>query len=71
MVRDFKVDSTLLSQTLVKKTKSSILPLGDSILFADTFGFASSTSSTVILTVTAWLEVGSVFIQTERRAPGA
>lgn len=71
MVRDFKVDSTLLSQTLVKKTKSSILPLGYSILFADTFGFASSTSSTVILTVTAWLEVGSVFIQTERRAPGA
>lgn len=40
-------------------------------LFADTFGFASSTSSTVFLTATVWLEVASIFIQTEGRMPGA
>lgn len=40
-------------------------------LFADTFGSASSTTSTVFLTVTAWLEVGSIFIQTGGRMPGA
>lgn len=40
-------------------------------LFADNFGFASSTSSTMFLTATVWLEVGSIFIQTEARMRGA
>lgn len=57
--------------------RRATLHFGNSILnslvtlFADTFGLPSSTGSTMIFPATAWLEIGSVFIQTEGRMPGA